>query len=146
MTIAIEQLGFLSLFDAVYGSSAGALNGAWPPCGRANSTIARMVGSADHAGADRPTGALRRPPVVDTRFLVHTVYTEIMPMGFHEVLDSPVEFHPIATDALTGQPADLHARIHDPPSLQAALCATTAMPFLTGEPIEINGADSSTRA
>src|SRR5690348_17439464 len=46
----------------------------------------------------RSRRALRRRPVVDTRFLVHTVYTEIVLMGFQEILDSPVEFHPLATD------------------------------------------------
>ena len=91
-----------------------------------------------------PRRALRRRPVVDTHFLVHTVYTDIMPMGFQEILDSAVEFHPIATDALTGESTDLHARIHDRPSLQAALRATTAMPLLTGEPSRSTGGDSST--
>jgi predicted patatin/cPLA2 family phospholipase len=67
------------------------------------------------------------------------VYTEIVPMGFQEILDSTVEFHPIATDALTGQATDLHERIRDQSSLQAALRATAAMPLLAGEPIEIDG-------
>jgi predicted patatin/cPLA2 family phospholipase len=139
MTVAIEQLGLLPLFDAIYGSSAGALNGAWLLCGRAEATM--------HAWWDReimgttmdPWRALRRQPVVDTHYLVHTVYTEIMPMGFREILDSTVEFHPIATDALTGEATDLHNRIHDRSSLQTALRATTAMPLLTGQPIEIDG-------
>ncbi|WP_416382280.1 hypothetical protein [Nocardia transvalensis] len=36
MVMALEELGLLACFDAVYGSSAGALNGAWLLCGRAN--------------------------------------------------------------------------------------------------------------
>jgi predicted patatin/cPLA2 family phospholipase len=139
MTAAIEQLGMLPLFDAVYGSSAGALNGAWLLCGRAESTIHAWWDSTIMRGTIDPRRALRRQPVVDTRFLVHTVYTEIMPMGFQEILHSPIEFHPLATDADTGESTDLHERIHDQASLQAALRATTAMPFLTGEPIEIEG-------
>ena len=139
MTIAIEQLGLLPLFDAVYGSSAGALNAAWLLCGRAESTMHAWWDPIVMRGTIDPRRALRRRPVVDTRFLVHTVYTEIMPMGFQEILDSTVEFHPIATDALTGEATDLHELIHDQPSLQAALRATTAMPLLAGEPIEIDG-------
>lgn len=139
MTIAIEQLGLLPLFDAVYGSSAGALNAAWLLCGRAESTMHAWWDPVVMRGTIDPRRALRRRPVVDTRFLVDTVYTEIMPMGFQEILASPVEFHPIATDALTGQATDLHDRLHDQPSLQAALRATTAMPFLAGEPVEIGG-------
>jgi predicted patatin/cPLA2 family phospholipase len=139
MTVAIEQLGLLPLFDAVYGSSAGALNAAWLLCGRAESTQHAWWDKTIMSGTIAPRRILQRRPVVDTRFLVHTVYTELMPMGFPEILDNPVEFHPIATDAHTGQPVDLHSQIHDQASLQAALRASTAMPFLAGEPVEING-------
>jgi len=139
MTVAIEQLGLLPLFDAVYGSSAGALNAAWLLCGRAESTMHAWWDPIIMRTTIDPRRALRGKPVVDTRFLVHTVYTEIMPMGFQEILESPVEFHPIATDTRTGQATDLHERIHDQPSLQAALRASTAMPLLAGEPIEIDG-------
>ncbi|MEV6851165.1 patatin family protein [Actinoplanes sp. NPDC051411] len=139
MTIAIEQLGLLPLFDAVYGSSAGALNAAWLLCGRAESTQHAWWDKTIMTGTIAPLRLLRRQPVVDTRFLVHTVYTELMPMGFREILDNPVEFHPIATDAHTGLPVDLHSRIRDQASLQSALRASTAMPFLAGEPVEIGG-------
>ncbi|WUD77466.1 patatin-like phospholipase family protein [Streptomyces sp. NBC_00510] len=139
MAIAIEQLGLLPLFDAVYGSSAGALNAAWLLCGRAESTMHAWWTPMIMRATINPRRALSRRPVVDTRFLVHTVYTEIMPMGFQEILDSTVEFHPIATDALTGRPTDLHEQIRDQASLQAALRASAAMPLLAGEPVEIDG-------
>ena len=139
MAVAIEQLNLLPLFDAVYGSSAGALNAAWLLCGRAEKTMHAWWDPAVMRGTIDPRRALRRRPVVDTRFLVHTVYTEIMFMGFQEILDSPVEFHPLATDALTGESTDLRPHVHDQASLQAALRATTAMPFMTGEPVEIGG-------
>jgi predicted patatin/cPLA2 family phospholipase len=139
MTVAIEQLGLLPLFDAVYGSSAGALNGAWLLCGRAEATMHAWWDQEIMGTTMDPWRALRRQPVVDTHYLVHTVYTDILPMGFREILDSTVEFHPTATDALTGETTDLHDTIHDQASLQAALRATTAMPLLTGQPIEIDG-------
>ena len=139
MTVAIEQLGLLPLFDAVYGSSAGSLNGAWLLCGRADSTKHAWWDPAVMRTTINPMRALRRLPVVDTQHLVHTIYTQVMPMGFQEILDNPVEFHPIATDALTGESTDLHGQIHDIPSLQAALRASTAMPFLAGPPVVING-------
>jgi predicted patatin/cPLA2 family phospholipase len=139
MTIAIEQLGLLPMFDAVYGSSAGALNAAWLLCGRAELTMHAWWDPKIMGTTIDPRRALRRRPVVDTHFLVHTVYTEIMPMGFQQILDSTVEFHPIATDALTGQATDLHEQIRDQASLQAALRASAAMPLLAGEPIQING-------
>ena len=139
MTVAIEQLGLLPMFDAVYGSSAGALNAAWLLCGRAESTMHAWWDPTIMRTTIKPMRALRRQPILDTRFLVHTVYDGIMPMGFQEILDSTVEFHPIATDAHTGLAVDLHEQIRDKSSLQAALRASTAMPLLAGEPIEIDG-------
>ncbi|GAB2813962.1 patatin-like phospholipase family protein [Lentzea nigeriaca] len=139
MTVAIEQLGLLPVFDAVYGSSAGSLNAAWLLCGRAESTKHAWWDPRVMRTTINPLRALIRQPVVDTKHLVHTVYTQVMPMGFQDILDNPVEFHPIATDALTGEPADLHGMIHDVPSLQAALRASTAMPLLAGKPVVIDG-------
>jgi predicted patatin/cPLA2 family phospholipase len=139
MAAAIERLGLLPAFDAVYGSSAGALNAAWLLCGRAESTMHAWWDPVIMGTTINPMRGLRRQPIVDTRFLVHTVYTEIMPMGFQEILDGPVEFHPIATDARTGQAVDLHEKIIDQTTLQAALRASTAMPLLAGEPVEIDG-------
>jgi predicted patatin/cPLA2 family phospholipase len=139
MTVAIERLGLLPLFDAVYGSSAGALNGAWLLCERAGSTIHAWWTPEIMRGTIDVRRALRRQPVVDTRFLVHTVYTSLMPMGFEEILASPVEFHPLATDAESGRSVDLRPTIRDQASLQAALRASTAMPVLAGEPVDIGG-------
>jgi predicted patatin/cPLA2 family phospholipase len=139
MTVEIERLGLLPVFDVVYGSSAGALSGAWLLSRRAESTIHAWWDAAIMRGTIDPRRALRWRPVVDTNFLVHTVYTTIMPMDFAAILGSSIEFRPLATDALTGASTDLHGYIHDQISLQAALRATTAMPFMTGEPIEIEG-------
>jgi predicted patatin/cPLA2 family phospholipase len=139
MTVAVEQLGMLPLFDAVHGRSAGALNAAWLICGRAERTMHAWWDPAIMGTTISPRRFFRGGPVVDTGYLVDTVYTEIMPMGFQEILDSPVELHPIATDALTGEGVDLHDQIRDQASLQAALRASAAMPLLAGDPITING-------
>jgi predicted patatin/cPLA2 family phospholipase len=137
MTVVIERLGLLSAFDAVYGSSAGALNSAWLLCGRAETTMHAWWDPVIMRTTINPRRVLRRKPVVDTNFLVHTVYTQIMPMGFREILANPVEFHPLATDALTGESTDLHAHVRDQAGVQAVLRASTAMPLLCGEPVEI---------
>ena len=139
MTVAIERLGLLPMFDAVYGSSAGSLNAAWLLCGRADSSKHAWWDPAVMRTTINPMRAFRRQPVVDTRHLIHTIYTQVVPMGFQDILDNPVEFHPMATDALTGDSTDLHGLIHDVPSLQAALRASTAMPFLAGPPVLIDG-------
>jgi len=115
------------------------LNGAWLLCGRVESGIHSWWDPRIMGTTINPRRLLSRRPVVDLRFLVHTVYTEIMPMGFQEVVDNPIEFHPLATDALTGQAVDLHEHIRDQAGLQAALRASAAMPFLAGQPVEVGG-------
>jgi predicted patatin/cPLA2 family phospholipase len=139
MTVAIERLGLLPMFDAVYGSSAGSLNAAWLLCGRAEKTMHAWWDPRVMKTTINPLRAFSRRPVLDTKHLVHTIYTQVWPMGFQDILDNPVEFHPIATDALTGRATDLHSKIHDVPSLQDALRASTAMPLLAGPPVVIDG-------
>ncbi|MBY8863320.1 patatin-like phospholipase family protein [Nocardia sp. CA2R105] len=138
MAIGLEDLGVLSCFDAVYGSSAGALNGAWLLCERANRSR-----RAWHADVVRrvidPARALRGGRVVDTRYLVHTVYERIVPMDFAAIVNSPVSFHPIGTDTADGAAVDLHPHITDPASLQRALLATTCLPILAGRSVEMAG-------
>nr|WP_221333576.1 patatin family protein [Nocardia transvalensis] len=138
MVTALEDLGLLPCFDAVYGSSAGALNGAWLLCGRAN-----RARRAWHADVIRrvisPARALRGGHVVDTRFLVHAVYERIVPMDFPAILASPVTFHPIGTDIADGSAVDLRPHITDVASLQGALRASTCMPILAGRPIALGG-------
>jgi predicted acylesterase/phospholipase RssA len=55
------------------------------------------------------------------------------------VLASPVEFHPLATDAATGQSIDLRPLIGNPAELRLALRASAALPLLAGPPVEFAG-------
>jgi predicted acylesterase/phospholipase RssA len=52
------------------------------------------------------------------------------------VLANPVELHPLATDAATGQSTDLHPLIGNPAELRLALRASAALPVLAGPPVE----------
>ncbi|AHH18761.1 patatin-like phospholipase [Nocardia nova SH22a] len=138
MVMGLEELGILRCFDAVYGASAGALNGAWLLCGRAI-----RAERAWHADVVRrvisPLRGLRGGRVVDTRYLVHTVYERVVPMDFAAILANPVTFHPIGTDITDGSAVDLRPHITDVPSLQRALRASTCMPVLAGRPVTLAG-------
>jgi predicted patatin/cPLA2 family phospholipase len=58
---------------------------------------------------------------------------------FDAVLASPVELHPLATDAATGQSTDLRPLISTPAELRLALRASAALPLLAGPPVEFAG-------
>jgi predicted patatin/cPLA2 family phospholipase len=139
MVMALEELGLTRCFDAVYGASAGALNGAWLLSGRA---LTGMRGWWDPEIMRRvinPWRFLRGRPVVDTEYLVHTVYQKLTPMDFPAILANPVTYHPLATDADTGDSVDLRPYIHQVEDLQKALRATTCLPILAGRPISLGG-------
>lgn len=139
MVGALEEVGMLQVFDAVYGTSAGALNGAWLICERANANIHGWWAPESMKGTIKFSNALKKRPVVNGDYLVDEIYENFTPMGFEEILASDVEFHPIATDADTGEAADLAPFIQDRASLKLALKATTRIPLLSGAPVEFGG-------
>jgi len=60
-------------------------------------------------------------------------------MDFDSVLASPVEYHPLGTDAESGESTDLRPLIDDPVELRLALRASASLPFLAGPPVELRG-------
>lgn len=138
MALALHELGMVPAFDAVYGSSAGAITGAW----LLSSTPEGLRGWADPDYARtliRWSSLLRGRPVVDVRTLIEVVYQTEFPMDFDSVLASPVEYHPLGTDAETGESSDLRPLISNPAELRLALRASASLPFLAGPPVELRG-------
>jgi predicted patatin/cPLA2 family phospholipase len=137
MALAVAELGLVSAFDAVYGASAGAITGAW-----LLSRPEGLRGWAEPAYARiliRRSALLRGRPVADVRALIEDLYTTTFPMDFAAVLASPVEFHPLATDAATGHSTDLHPLVTNPAELRLALRASAALPLLAGPAVPFAG-------
>ena len=137
MALALDELGLVSAFDAVYGASAGAITGAW-----LLSRPQGLLGWTEPAYARafiRRSALLRGRPVADIRALIEELYQTTFPMDFAAVLASPVEFHPLATDAATGQSTDLRPLCGTPAELRLALRASAALPLLAGPPVQFDG-------
>ena len=137
MALALDELGLVPAFDAVYGASAGAISGAW-----LLSRPGGLRGWTEPAYARtliRRSGLLRGRPVADVRALIEDLYQTTFPMDFAAVRASPVEFHPLATDAATGQSTDLRPLVGTPADLRLALQASAALPLLAGPPVEFAG-------
>lgn len=138
MALALHERGLVSAFDAVYGSSAGAITGAW----LLSSTPEGLRGWADPEYARtliRWSALLRGRPVVDVRTLIEVIYQTEFPMDFDSVLASEVEYHPLGTDAETGESTDLRPLIAAPVELRLALRASASLPFLAGPPVALGG-------
>jgi predicted acylesterase/phospholipase RssA len=136
MALALHELGLMPAFDAVYGASAGAITGAW----LLSSNPEGLRGWAEPSYAKtliRWSSVLRGRPVVDVRALIEVLYQTEWPMDFTSVLASAVEYHPLATDAATGESTDLRPLIADPAELRLALRASASLPFLAGPPVRL---------
>ncbi|WP_433678189.1 patatin-like phospholipase family protein [Nocardia sp. CA-119907] len=138
MALALHELGLLRLFDRVYGSSAGAISAAWllssRPAGLRGWTDPRFAGTLIAA-----RNLLRGRPLVDVQRLIETTYVRDFPLDYASVLANPISIHPLATDVVTGEAADLNPAIVDGKTLRLALRASAALPILAGRPIEIAG-------
>ena len=137
MALALAELGLVPAFDAVYGASAGAITGAW-----LLSRPEGLLGWAEPAYVRvliRRSAWLRGRPVADVRALIEDLYQTTFPLDFSAVLANPVELHPLATDAATGQSTDLHPFVTNPAELRLALRASAALPLLAGPPVELDG-------
>ena len=141
MALALYERGLLPAFDAVYGSSAGAISGAWLVSsdpeglrGWADPDYARSLIRWSAPLHRRP----RRRPVVDVETLIEVLYQTEFPMDFASILTSPIEYHPLATDTATGESTDLRPLITDAAELRLALRASASLPFLAGPPIELH--------
>ena len=140
MCIALEELGLTDCFDTIYGTSGGALNGAWLLTGEGQRWLPSWAWDVvAAAGVTDPRRLLRGGPLIDLDVLVGKIYGEITPMDFAAILANPITFHPVATDARTGEAVDLAPYLTDPASLQTALRATTCLPLLAGAPVKLGG-------
>jgi len=138
MAYALHELGLLSAFDAVYGTSAGAITAAWLLS--SNPDGLRGWARPDYARTLISWWApLRGRPVVDVRTLVEVIYQGEFPMDFASVLASAVEWHPLGTDAVTGASTDLHSLVSDPAEVRLALRASAGLPLLAGPAVVLRG-------
>lgn len=138
MVWALEDLGCVGIFDAVYGSSAGAINTAYFLAGQA--ALGTSIYYEDIN--NRSFIDLRRPwigrPIVDLEFLLSEVATFDKPLAVSKVLGAPAPLHVLATDVDSEQ-ATVFDRFRDAGDLFGALRAGATMPIVAGGPFGYRG-------
>ncbi|MGW1498333.1 patatin-like phospholipase family protein [Streptomyces mirabilis] len=142
MALALHELGLTNGFDAVYGASAGAASGAWLLSSSPQSL--RFWAEPRYARTViRRSNPLRGRPLVDLHAFYEVLYRygdrDFAPMDFASILASDIEYHPLATDAATGESTDLRPFIGDAAELRLALRASAALPLLAGDPVMVHG-------
>jgi predicted patatin/cPLA2 family phospholipase len=138
MVSALEHLGMTDAFDAVYGSSAGAINGAYFLAGQARlgTTIyAEDINNRQFIDLSRP---LRGRPIVDLGFLIDHVATVRKPLDAARVLASASPLTVIATEVTMAARTPLR-HFADGNDLLTALRAGATMPVIAGFPVTFGG-------
>src|SRR5579864_7415927 len=138
MVAGLELLGLTGAFDAVFGSSAGGLNGAYFLAGQA--AFGATIYSEDIN--NRAFIDLRRPligrPIVDLDYLIDDVAGRRKKLNTERVLASPTPLHVLATDVDTAQAVALKGFV-DGRALLDALRAGAQMPVIAGDPFAYAG-------
>lgn len=138
MVVALEQLGLLPVFDVVYGSSAGAINGAFFVAGQAafgTSIYYEDINNKQFIDFGRTFGPR---PVLDLDLLVWDVMRERKRLDVARVLTSPTQFRTLATDTASGERAVFDAWTSEDDFL-GALRAGATMPIVAGPPYRYRG-------
>jgi predicted patatin/cPLA2 family phospholipase len=134
MVASLESAGLTDAFDAVYGSSAGAINGAYFLAGQAAFGATIYSENINNRAFIDFGRALRGRPIVDLDFLIDDVAVHRKALDVDRVLASRTPLHVIATDVATAQPAVLDG-FTDSRALLDALRAGARMPILAGPPV-----------
>ena len=138
MVSALEELGLGQAFDAVYGSSAGAINAAYFLAGQARvgTTIYfENINNSRFISLARPfTGR----PIVDLDYLLNDVAISRKPLDAARVLSSLSPLTVMATDVNAAAQAPLRD-FEDAHALFAAMRAGATMPVVAGPPVQFRG-------
>jgi len=139
MVSGLEELGLTDAFDAVYGSSGGAINAAYFLAGQARLGTRVYYEDINSRHFIDFRRALVGRPVVDLGFLLGEVAMRRKVLDTQRVLTSPTPLSVLATDVDTGSPRVLRG-FGTREALLAALRAGATMPVVAGPPREIEGA------
>ena len=131
MVTGLEMLGLRDSFDAVYGSSGGASNGAYFVAGQAayGTTIYYYhINSRDFIDFWRP---FRNKAIVDFRFVTDQVMAESVILDWKEIIESPIPLKVLASSVENGD-VELLENFQSHQELLQALHASARIPLVSG--------------
>ncbi len=131
--IALEQLGFTHAFDAVYGASAGAINGAYFLAGQA--AFGTSIYYQDIANR-RFINPARFWKVVDMDFLFQEIIARRKRLDLERLRQNSTPLYIVATEVQAGRKVLLNSQDRKL-DLLAALKASAALPILYPHPVPV---------
>ena len=138
MVTALEYLGLLGVFDAVYGSSGGAYNGAFFLAKQAAYGTTIYYENINTEGFISLRRLFSPKPIVSLEYILENVIIKEKILDWRAVLDSPIPLNVIVS-SLGELRAKAFTGFRDCDSFFAALHASSKMPLVSGPPVEFDG-------
>lgn len=138
MVAGIEHLGLLPAFDVIYGTSAGAINGAYLVAGQAAYGASIYYDEINNAQFINSLRCLCGDPSVSLEFLFEHVMIHRKPLDWERVVDSPIELVPVATSIQQARTVLLRGA-RSRYDLYLRLKASARIPFVAGPPVSVDG-------
>ena len=138
MVSALEELGLTNAFDAVYGSSAGAICGAYFLAGQAGVGAKIFTEDINNRRFASRFRMFTSRPIVNLHYLISEVMVGAKPLDADRVLASGTPLTVVATDVASASRALLRNFV-DAEELRAALRAGATMPIIAGPPHPFRG-------
>ena len=135
MISALEVLGSVNAFDAVYGASAGAINAAYFLAGQARLGTTIYYEDINNRRFIDLSRALRGRPIVDLGFLIDDVARRRKRLEAERVIGGATPLRVLATD-FVAEDARVLGGFTDAVDLFGALRAGATMPVIAGGPFE----------
>ncbi|MFZ2871668.1 patatin-like phospholipase family protein, partial [Zavarzinia sp.] len=134
MVSALDHLGLVPAFDAVYGTSAGACAGAYLLAGQALRGTRIFYEDINNGRFLSVARVFRRRPVMNVDYLIDHVMTAIKPLDTARLMASAIPLTMMATRVADAAPVALTGfRRHG--EVMQALRASTRVPLLGGPPV-----------
>ena len=133
MVSGLEDLGLTTAFDAVYGSSAGAINAAYFLAGQASVGTTIYFEDINRRRFISRLWPFMDRPMMNLTFLIEDVMTHRKPLDADRVIASPSPLSVLATDVISGSAKVLNG-FTGRDDLLSALRASSTMPIIAGGP------------
>ena len=140
MVAGLEYLGLLPAFDVIYGTSAGAINGAYFVAGQAAYGTSIYYEDINNPQFMNPLRCLCGDRPLSLEFLFEHVMINEKPLNWRRVLDSQIELVPVAA-SLSQAKAVLLRGARSRYDLFLRLKASARIPFIAGPPVRVDGED-----
>ena len=138
MVSALEFLGLRDVFDVVYGSSSGAMAGAYFVARQARFGTTIYYQCVNNRNFIRKSNILLSRPIMKTAFLLDEVCRNMRPLRASEIVHSDLPLRVIASSATKRSPVVI-SNFSDEREVFEALRCSINVPGIAGPPVRFRG-------